>query len=265
MTSRIFLISALICFLSGAAHARQCTFLSSQVKDIFITTQRADINVSPAANEEQTAINWRSKHCNALIITHDNGVVEISVTPKRQHVFFKKLLGVKTQRCKINLQTAQNKNIYASSEIGSIRFNNIAANNSKVYTTEGIIEVNNYSGNLSAETLTGRITGKNITARTLNLKTASGNINFTGNINNADILNTSGTTRLNGELYSLNFYSSEGDLYAKWHKFPQNPLKIRARSFSGDIKLTFPKQTDLYDGKNDIFIKSFYGAAHILN
>lgn len=236
--------------------------------DIFITTAKENITILPVATQDApSTIDWQKKLCAVTINKPANQVTEITITPKKQNAFFKKLLRIPRTTCSIRLNLGANRNIYASSDTGDIRFFNAQAKSAKLYTAEGVIEISNYKGNLSAETLTARISLENIESDDLKLKTASGNIYATGlKVKNTDILNTSGKSKIQGISESLVFYSSEGSLLARWDALPGSKmLNISARSFAGDIKIIMPRGADITACKHNIDLKSIYGTAKLEN
>lgn len=236
--------------------------------DIFITTSKENITVLPAlAGSSSSSIHWQKKLCEVTVNKPAPQVTEITVTPKKQNAFLKKLLRIPRTTCSIRLYVSADKNIYASSDTGDIRFFDARVKSAKLYTTEGVMEISNYKGNLSAETLTSRITLANIESEDLKLKTASGNIYASGlKIKNTDILNTSGKSKMQGIMESLVFYSSEGALWAKWDALPSDKmLNISARSFAGDIKIIMPRGADITECKHNIALKSIYGTAKLEN
>jgi hypothetical protein len=261
------LILILIFLTPVSCFAKQGTtryFENASYSDIFISTKNADIFVTSAGEDGQSSVNWKESYCTLALTRPSAGVTEIFVTPNKQHVFFKKILGVAQAKCKIRLELAPEKKLYASSETGSIRMRDAALKNARLYTEQGIIEIQNYKGSLSAETLTGRITVKNADAQELILKSANGTVNAACKARSADILNTSGPSRLQGSVQVLRFYSSEGNLYAKWDELPLEPLQISARSFAGDIRIILPPKTNSDSAKNTINLRSFYGKAEII-
>ncbi len=236
--------------------------------DIFITTAKEDISVLPALEGSSSSlIQWQKKLCEITINKPAPQVTEITVTPKKQNAFVKKLLRIPRTICSVRIFLGRDRNIYASSDTGDIRFFGAQVKSAKLYTAEGVIEISDYTGNLSAETLTSRISLENIESETLKLKTASGNIYATGlKIKNTDILNTSGKSKIQGVSESLVFYSSEGSLWAKWDALPgSNLLNISARSFAGDVKIIMPRGADITACKHNIALKSIYGTAKMEN
>ncbi len=235
--------------------------------DIFITTSKENLTVIPSAQTEASYIQWQKKLCEVTVNKPAKQVTEITVTPKKQNAFLKKLLRIPRSTCSIRLSVGADRNIYASSDTGDIRFFDAQAKSAKLYTAEGVIEMSNYKGNLSAETLTARISLENIESEDLKIKTASGNIYATGlKIKNTDILNTSGKSKIQGISESLVFYSSEGSLLARWDALPESKkLNISARSFAGDIKIIMPRGADITEWKHNIDLKSIYGNAKLEN
>lgn len=231
--------------------------------DIFISATNADITVAPIAAGGVGAFEWRTKYCTLVAEPAQERVMRVEIRPKRQHAYLKRLVGIKLPPCKVTFNAGEDKNIYISSESGSIKLSDLPLKRAKIYTALGDINIDNYRGHLTAETLRGRINARNIDAPATDLKSASGHISASGNMGNLNVLNTSGRTRINGRAQVLRFYSSEGDLTAAWTALPDNPLEISARSFAGDIDITLPRQTDLEEGKNNIYLKSFYGRSNI--
>ena len=230
--------------------------------DIFISTQNADVTVV-SAPANGGAIHWRRKYCTVEINKPADRVYYIDIKPKRQHVFVKWLLGIKVDPCKIKFEAPGGKNIYISSETGSLKISDVPARNIKLYTAAGSIDIDNHSGPISAETLTGRITARNIKSPSVDLKSASGHINASGEAARMSVFNTSGNSRLHGVMGAVRFYSSEGNLHALWVDLPAAPLEISARSFAGNIEIVLPRHADLAAGKNNINLKSFYGRTSI--
>ncbi|MDR0953236.1 MAG: DUF4097 domain-containing protein [Elusimicrobiota bacterium] len=245
--------------LAVAAYANDLSreFQNNSFSDIFITTKKADLTVIMSTNTATSTLTWKNKNCAVDIKKLSEDVINISVEPKAQYVFLKQILGIPRPACKLQLMLGENKTLYASSETGDIRFFDASLEAVKVYTTQGTVEISNYTGNLSAETLTGEISVKNSNCNNLALKTASGQIDINGNAAQANILNTSGTTKLQGNIDDLHFYSSTGNFTAHRQNIPTGKINLLARSSSGDIKIIFPKGTDL-TGSN-IEIKSTYG------
>lgn len=236
--------------------------------DIFITAAKEDISVLPAlAGTSSSLVQWQKKLCEITINKPAPQVTEITITPKKQNAFVKKLLRIPRSTCSVRLFVGEDRNIYASADTGDIRFFGVQAKSAKLYTAEGVIEISNYKGNLAAETLTARISLENIESEDLKLKTASGNIYATGlKVKNTDILNTSGKSKIQGVSESLVFYSSEGSLWAKWDALPGSKLlNISARSFAGDIKIIMPRGADIAECKHNIDLKSIYGTAKMEN
>jgi len=234
--------------------------------DIFINTTKENITISAVQDGGPSLIYWQKRLCNAEVVRAADKVIEVKVTPRSQNAFFQKILRIPRTTCNIKIAIGKKRNIYASSEVGNIKLSNVQARSSKLYTAQGIIEIANYKGNLSAETLTSRITLTNAEGEDLKLKTASGNINAGGlKFKNADILNTSGKTKLQGVMQNLVFYSSEGPLNAKWDSLPKKMLNISARSFTGNIKIIMPQDADLESIKRNIELKSIYGSEKLEN
>ena len=253
----VFLLSCAPAFATGDVRPLP----GSSYDDIFISTENADVTAVPA--QGAGAIYWRDKYCILELTTPAERVLYINIRPRRQHVFVKWLLGIQVDPCKIRLEAASEKNIYISSEVGSIKVSDLPAKHIKLYTASGNIDIDNHSGPISAETLTGRITARNIKSHTTDFKSASGHITAAGEISEVSILNTSGNSKLHGVMDVLRFYSSEGNLHATWPTLPQNPLEISARSFAGDIEIMLPRHANPADNKNNINLKSFYGKTAI--
>ena len=270
MTKKIGLFLFSILLLSGFLRAADMTreIEDSANDDIFITTSKENLTILPAPQgADRSVILWQKKLCDVTINKPAKKVIEIKITPRKQNAFVQKALRIPRTICSIKLLTGKNRNIYAFSETGNIKLTNVKANTAKLYTTQGITEVKNYTGSLSAETLTSRITLDKIEGEDLKLKTASGNIYASGlNFKNTDILNTSGKSRLQGVMEGLIFYSSEGSLFAKWDALPNNKLlNISARSFAGNIKIVMPRGANITDCKHNIDLKSIYGNAELEN
>lgn len=260
-----FYIFFLVFLLAGApafANSDSKTLPAAEYDDIFISTQNADVSVVPAPKGDG-AIYWRRKYCTLDVNKPAARVLYIDIRPKRQHVFVKWLFGIKMDPCKIKLEASGGKNIYISSESGSLKISDLPAKHMKLYTAEGSIDIDNHSGPVAAETLTGRITARNIKAHTVDLKSASGHITAECEASKVSVLNTSGNSKLHGVMDVLRFYSSEGNLYATWAGVPPNPLEISARSFAGDIEIMLPRNANPADNKNNINLKSFYGKTSI--
>lgn len=254
----ILLISLFPAAFLNAADKRELPL--DNYSDIFLTTVRADIVIIPAG-KNPPEIKWRSKYCRLEVKEAADNVLQINVTPKPQHVFLKEILGIEQYRCRITLELPEDKNIYASSTQGSIKLQNIKAKSARLYTAEGNIDIDDYHGSLTAETLTGRIAARALNCPAADFKSASGNIFAVGAMKHVNMLNTSGASRLHGIMEVLRFYSSEGDLLAVWEELPQNPLEISARSFAGNLEIILPPKTDPSDKKNNIHLKTFYGKA----
>lgn len=265
MTKNIFIAALFMCCAVGLYAMENKTIPTDSYTDIFINTQKADITIVKSQTPLKTTIYWKNKLCTLEIIKTTDTVTEINISPKKQNVFLKKLLRIPKDPCKIKVEVGENKNIYASSENGDVRIFDLKESKAKLYTTHGVIEASGYSGDLSAETLTGRITVKNLNTGNLNLKTASGNIYAYGTMHNTDILNTSGKSKMQGIADSLRFYSSEGDLSARWVAMPKGDLLISARSFAGDINIILPPGTSLEGTNNNIELRSIYGTINIEN
>lgn len=235
--------------------------------DIFITAFKENITVLSAGQAETSSIQWQKKLCEITVNRPARQVTEITITPKKQNAFFKKILRIPRITCSVRLILGPDRNLYASSDTGDIRFFAAQTKSAKLYTAEGVIEISDYKGNLSAETLTSRISLENIESEDLKLKTASGNIYATGlKVKNTDILNTSGKSKIQGISESLVFYSSEGSLLARWDALPESKLlNISARSFAGDIKIIMPRGADITQWKHNIDLKSIYGNAKLEN
>lgn len=254
----LFLFSATVLYATDNKKLPADSF-----SDIFLTSQKADILVVPSQDAKNASITWKNKLCALNTSTPAKDVIDVTITPQKQHVFLKKIIGMQKAKCKVRIEVPEGKKIYTSSETGTIKFQGINAKSVKIYTSQGYIEANNHKGALSAETLTGRITVRNINTGDLFLKSANGTINMTGYAQNADILNTSGLSRFQGVVDNLRFYSASGSLYAKWDSISQDSLKISARSSSGMIKLMLPPGTNLEDKKHTVDIKSIYGTVTI--
>ena len=245
------------CVFTTAAESVK-NFDADSYSDIFISTQKADITVTPP-NSAQNSITWQSKLCSMQFIRHGKDIIEISVTPKKQNSILKKLLMIPRSRCKIKMALSNGKDIYASSQSGDIRFFDITPNTARAYSGQGVIETSNTGGTFTAETLTAKINIRDFKGRDLTLKTVSGNVNAYGRAKDVSVLNTSGSSKLNLNADTLMFYSSQGNLSAKWEVLPLNGLNISAHSFSGDIKIYLPKMSAEYKNKSKIELKSFYG------
>jgi DUF4097 and DUF4098 domain-containing protein YvlB len=266
ISAALFLLLCLMPPLSAADVSKSIG--DAPQSDIFINTAKENITVLPApAESASSSIQWQKKLCEVTINKPAPQVTEINITPKKQNAFVKKLLRIPRTTCSIRLYVSADKNIYASSDTGDIRFFAAHVKSAKLYTAEGVMEISDFKGNLSAETLTSRITLTNIESEDLKLKTASGNIYASGlKIKNTDILNTSGKSKMQGISESLVFYSSEGSLWAKWDALPGNKmLNISARSFAGDIKIIMPRGVDITQCKHNIALKSIYGTAKLEN
>lgn len=236
--------------------------------DIFINAAKENITFLPAPKGVETSsVYWQKKLCEVTINRPAKEVIEIKITPKKQNAFVQKTLRIPRTICKVRFYTPQGRNIYVNADTGNITMRGVSAKAAKLYTAQGITEITDYDGNLSAETLTSRITLKNIKGEDLKLKTASGNIYAGGLIiKDADVLNTSGKSRLEGIMQSLVFYSSEGPLYAKWTALPGNKsLNISARSFAGNIQIVMPRGSDIKACMQNIELKSIYGKAELEN
>lgn len=232
--------------------------------DLFVTSQKADITIVQAKAEETPMIYWNKKLCEVKINQDAPTLTKITITPLKQNALLQKVFLIPHRACSVKVTVWENKNIFASSEKGDIRFFSVKAKNTKLYTTRGVIEVSDHIGSLSAETLTSRITIKNLIAPVLNIKTAGGNAWATGIINQINIFNTSANSKLQGAFENLHFYSSEGDLKAKLLQAPQGPLDIYAHSVSGDINIELPAKTALDAAQNSIDVRSIYGTANII-
>jgi hypothetical protein len=253
----------MICAAAAAAAERRALPLDG-VSDIFIAASTADIALAHPRAGAAAAIQWRNKHCELDITEPAKGVLQINITAKPQHVFVREILGIRQTPCKIILEAPAGKNIYASSESGSIKLAAFKAKSLRLYTASGAVDIDGYEGLLSAETLTGRINARGIVSNQTDLKSASGGINAAGLIKKADILNTSGSSRLSGTVDALRFYSSEGSLLASWDALPPEPLEISARSFAGDLQILLPPGTDMQNAADNIKLKTFYGKASLL-
>ena len=257
----IFIITLLLLAAAPALNATDRRAVDSAgFSDIFLTTQKSDIQIIPSPDAAKTTVYWNGRFCNMDINYPAKDLLEIKVTPQRQHVFLKWMLGIQKPPCKIRLEAPPDKNIYASSREGNIKAANIKVKHLRLYTAEGNIDVENTNGSLKAETLTGKITARNITAQNLSLKSADGTITFHGTAVLADILNTGGASKLQGVIEELRYYSAGGNVTARWDALPgSGRLKISARSFAGDIKIILPRGTDHGDKKHAIALKSIYG------
>jgi hypothetical protein len=250
-------------FAATAAAADTRALPLDDVSDIFINASTADIAMAHPRSGA-AAIQWRNKHCTLNIDEPAKGVLQINIIAKPQHVFVKEILGIKQVPCKIILEAPAGKNIYASSESGSIKLSDFKAKSLKLYTASGAVDMDGYEGLLSAETLTGRINARGIISNRADFKSASGGINAAGRIKKADIINTSGSSRLSGTVDALRFYSSEGSLWASWDSLPIQPLEISARSFAGDLQILLPPGTDPQKAGSNIKLKTFYGKTSLL-
>ncbi len=260
MIKKILFIAVFIsCFCVFASAAEKTkSFDSSSYSDIFISSQKADISVTPD-DGIHSEITWRPKLCKVIFKTPSQGVIEIIIEPKKQNSFLKRVLMIPRSRCSVKLKAGENKNIYASSQTGDIRFFYINSKTARAYSGQGVIETSNIKGNFSAETLTDKINIRNFDGKNLSLKTASGNISVTGTAHEISLLNTSGNTKMSGMVEDLRFYSSQGSLSAKWESLPSKHLNISAHSFSGNIKLFLPKMSEDFKNNSNIDIKTFYG------
>lgn len=246
--------------LSGWAGAGQSVryFDTGSYTDIFISSQKADITVTPA-DEKGSGVFWNPRLCVMTLKRPSENVVEIIIEPKKQNAFFKKLLMIPRSRCSVDLKAGRNKNIYASSQSGDIRFFYLVSKTARAYSGQGVIETLQTGGDFSAETLTDKINIRQFNGGDLALKTASGNIYVTGRADNISLLNTSGESKLTGYANTLMFYSSQGGLNARWNELPPNALNISAHSFSGDIKLSLPAADEGYKEASKLDLKTFYG------
>lgn len=261
---KLFLTAVFAFFLLPAYAANTSQELHEQQdSDLFVTSENADITIVQARKEESPVIYWNKKLCQVKINQEAPTLTKIDIIPLKQNAFVQKMLLIPHGACSVKVTVWENKNIFSSSEKGDIRLFSVKAKNTKLYTTHGVIEVSDHIGSLSAETLTSRITIKNLIAPSLNIKTAGGSVSATGIINQIDIFNTSNDSKLQGAFETLHFYSSEGSLKAKLMQEPLDFLDIYAHSFSGDIKIILPHKTDLYKVKNNIDIRSIYGTAAV--
>jgi len=243
-------------FLQAAENTKN--FAPDSYTDIFISTQKADITITP--DGQTNSITWRQKLCSVVFTRPSEGIITITVEPQKQNSVLKKLLMIPRSRCKIKMHLANNKNIYASSQTGDIRFFDIAPKTARAYSGQGVVETSYVGGgDFTAETLTGKINIRDYKGRDLTLKTVSGTITSYGSAEDISVLNTSGNSKLNLNADTLMFYSSQGNLFAKWEKLPTQGLNISAHSFSGNIKIYLPKMSEEYKNKSKIELKSFYG------
>ncbi len=255
----LFLLLSLLCAANYAEAAESVRlFETDSYTDIFISSQKADITVVPA-DEKGSGITWNPNLCVITFRRPSQDVVAINIEPKKQNAFFKKLLMIPRSRCSVQLRAGENKNIYASSQSGDIRFFYLTSKTARAYSGQGVVETLNTGGNFTAETLTDKINIREFDGGDLSLKTASGNISVTGKAKNISLLNTSGESKLSGFAETLMFYSSQGGLNAKWESLPENSLNVSAHSFSGDIKLSLPYADEQYKEASKLDLKTFYG------
>ncbi len=264
MPKRLFLTFIFcFCLLSLNAFNAESELREQKESDLFVTSQKADITIVQAKPEQTPMIYWNKKLCEVKINQDAPTLTKITITPLKQNSFLQKIFFISHGACSVKVTVWENKNIFASSEKGDIRLFSVKAKSTKLYTTRGVIEVSDHIGSLSAETLTNRITVKNLLAPVLNIKTAGGSASATGIISQINIFNTSANSKLQGAFENLHFYSSEGDLKAKLLQAPQGPLDIYAHSVSGNIKIELPAKTALDAAQNNIDVRSIYGAADI--
>lgn len=255
----LFLLFSLLCAANYSKAAESVKlFDTDSYTDIFISSQKADITVIPA-DAQGSGIVWNPKLCVMTFRRPSKDVVEITIEPRKQNAFFQKMLMIPHSRCSVQLKAGENKNIYASSQSGDIRFFYLTSKTARAYSGQGVVETLNTGGNFSAETLTDKINIRKFDGKDLSLKTVSGNITVTGKAKNISLLNTSGDSKLTGFAETLMFYSSQGGLNAKWESLPENALNVSAHSFSGDIKLSLPKAEKNYKEASKLDLKTFYG------
>ena len=255
-TFTVFTFLSACSFLFAAESTKN--FAAASYTDIFLSTQKADITITPD-DGNTSSVSWQQKLCSMVLTRPSEGIIEISVNPQKQNSFLKKLLRIPRSRCKIKLRLANDKNIYASSQTGDIRLFDISPKNGRAYSAQGVVETTSVGGTFTAETLTDKINIRDFKGRDITLKTVSGTINAYGNAEDVSVLNTSGNSKLNLNADTLMFYSSQGNLSAKWEKLPPQGLNILAHSFSGNIKIYLPKMSEEYKNKSKIELKSFYG------
>lgn len=255
----LFLLLSLLSAANYAQAAQSARFFETDsYTDIFISSQKADITVTPARGQDSGII-WNPKLCVMTFRRPSKDVVKIDIEPRKQNAFFQKMLMIPHSRCSVELRAGAGKNIYASSQSGDIRFFYLNSKLARAYSGQGVVETLSTGGDFAAETLTDKINIREFNGGNLSLKTASGNIAVTGKAKNISLLNTSGESKLTGFADTLMFYSSQGGLNAKWESLPENALNISAHSFSGNIKLSLPKADEKYKEASKLDLKTFYG------
>ena len=153
-TFTVFTFLSACSFLFAAESTKN--FAAASYTDIFLSTQKADITITPD-DGNTSSVSWQQKLCSMVLTRPSEGIIEISVNPQKQNSFLKKLLRIPRSRCKIKLRLANDKNIYASSQTGDIRLFDISPKNGRAYSAQGVVETTSVGGTFTAETLTDKI------------------------------------------------------------------------------------------------------------